>query len=174
MALRDAEVRVFAAAYPLASIEASGPPGGVRLLSLTPEAVGAIRLQRQHWVWAGESRGFAIEPLQRRFPKVTWLPYDDRERARCIAECDVWLGLGGSPFQIALSRWFVDHLVAEAQLCQSAGKPRYFLGVGVQSPNELADPEVRRLCTHAAGIWTRDDSSAERLRSLPSPPPVRR
>ena len=43
MALRDAEVRVFAAAYPLASIEASGPPGGIRLLSLTPEAVDHLR-----------------------------------------------------------------------------------------------------------------------------------
>ena len=30
MALRDAEVRIFAAAYPLASIEASGPPGKAR------------------------------------------------------------------------------------------------------------------------------------------------
>ncbi len=116
---------------------------------------------------------FALEPLQQRFPSITWLPYENRERARCVAECDAWLGLGGSPFQIALSRWFVDHLVAEAELCQEAGKPMYFLGVGAQSLTELADPEVRRLCTHAAGIWTRDDESAERLRSLPSPPPIR-
>ena len=43
MALRDAEVRVFAAGYPLASIETSGPPGGVRFLSLTPDAVDHLR-----------------------------------------------------------------------------------------------------------------------------------
>ena len=43
MALRDADVRIFAAAYPLASIEATGPPGGVHLLSLTPEAIDHLR-----------------------------------------------------------------------------------------------------------------------------------
>ena len=116
---------------------------------------------------------FAIVPLQQRFPSITWLSYDNRERSRCIAECDAWLGLGGSPFQLDLSRWFVDHLVAEAQFCHDAGKPMYFLGVGVQSLTELSDLEVRRLCTHAAGIWTRDEASAMRLRSLPSPPPIR-
>lgn len=115
---------------------------------------------------------FAIEPMQQRFPTISWLPYEDRERARCIAECDVWLGLGGSPFQNARSRWFVEHLVAESEWCRSAGKPMFFLGVGVQTLKELTDLDVRRLCSHAAGIWTRDDASAERLRSLPSPPPI--
>jgi polysaccharide pyruvyl transferase WcaK-like protein len=115
---------------------------------------------------------FAIEPLRRRFPDIAWLPNEDRERERCITECDVWLGMGGSPFQISQSRWFIDHLVAEARFCHDAGKPMYFLGVGVQSLTELADVEVRRLCSHAAGIWTRDDASAVRLRTLPTPPPV--
>lgn len=115
---------------------------------------------------------FPLAPLQRRFPEIIWLPYDDAERARCIGACDVWLGLGGSPFQSALSRWFVDHLVAEARLCARFGKPRYFLGVGVQDSAELAVPDVRELCATAAGIWTRDIASAGRIRALPAPPPV--
>ncbi len=115
---------------------------------------------------------FALAPLQRRFPAITWLPYDDSTRTAAIAGCDVWLGLGGSPFQSALSRWFVDHLVAEADACGRAHKPMFFLGVGVQSAGELALPEVRRLCSHAAGIWTRDAASAEKIAALPSPPPV--
>ena len=95
---------------------------------------------------------FALPPLQQRFPAITWLPYDDATRTRAIADCDVWLGLGGSPFQSALSRWFVDHLVTEAEFCRRAAKPMFFLGVGVQQADELRDPDVRRICLGAAGI----------------------
>jgi len=115
---------------------------------------------------------FALDPLRRRFPAITWLPCDEPTRARCIAECAAWLGLGGSPFQSALSRWFVDHLVSEAALCALAHKPMYFLGVGVQTSAELADPDVQRICAQAAAIWTRDAASAERLAALPAPPPI--
>jgi len=115
---------------------------------------------------------FPLPPLQRRFPEVDWRPYDDTERTRCIDACDVWLGLGGSPFQSALSRWFVDHLVCEARLCARARKPQFYLGVGVQDAAELALPEVRDLCSAAAGIWTRDAASAARLQALAAPPPV--
>ena len=115
---------------------------------------------------------FPLDPLRRRFPAITWLPSDEPTRARCIAECAAWLGLGGSPFQSALSRWFVDHLVSEAALCARAHKPMYFLGVGVQTSAELADPDVQRICAQAAAIWTRDAASAERLAALPAPPPI--
>ena len=115
---------------------------------------------------------FPLDPLRRRFPAITWLPCDEPTRARCIAECAAWLGLGGSPFQSALSRWFVDHLVSEAALCARAHKPMYFLGVGVQTSAELADPDVQRICAQAAAIWTRDAASADRLAALPSPPPI--
>lgn len=106
---------------------------------------------------------FDREPLTRRFPEVEWLPYEDVRRDEAVAACDAWLGLGGSPFQAAQSRWFVDHLKAEAARCERWGKPRFFLGVGVQEEAELRDPEVRALAAGAAGIWTRDVDSAERL-----------
>lgn len=115
---------------------------------------------------------FALEPLQQRFGEITWLPYDEPTRARCIAECNAWLGLGGSPFQSAQSRWFVDHLVGEEALCARGNKPMFFLGVGVQTTAELAVPDVRRICARAAGIWTRDAASAQRLRDLPLPPRI--
>lgn len=114
---------------------------------------------------------FALAPLQRRFPAIAWWPDDDAHRTRAVAECDAWLGLGGSPFQSAQNRWFVDHLVREAALCEAAAKKMFFLGIGVQAAAELTLPEVRRLCAHAAGIWTRDKGSADLLARLPSPPP---
>ncbi len=115
---------------------------------------------------------FERDPLQRRFPEIDWLPHDDASRDRAIAACDVWLGLGGSPFQHAQSRWFVDHLLGETRRCTVARKPMFYLGVGVQSASELADPDVRHLAESAAALWTRDAASADRLRTLPSAPPV--
>lgn len=107
---------------------------------------------------------FPLEPLRRRFPAIDWRPYDDAARQACIAACDVWLGLGGSPFQSGQSRWFIDHLADEAAQCDTAGKPRYFLGIGVQTTTELTVRGVPELCAGAKGIWTRDAASAERLR----------
>lgn len=115
---------------------------------------------------------FALEPLRSRFPAIEWLPYENSTREQCIGACDVWLGLGGSPFQSALSRWFIDHLISDAQLCRRLNKPMFYLGVGVQTQDELNVPEVRRLCAEASAIWTRDAGSAERLRALPDAPMV--
>ncbi len=109
---------------------------------------------------------FDLDPLRRRFPEIEWLPYDTTVRARAIAASTVWLGLGGSPFQSAQSRWFIDHLREEARLCSEAGRRMYFLGVGVQTAAELGVPEVAQLCSQAAAIWTRDALSAARLRTL--------
>lgn len=106
---------------------------------------------------------FPLEPLRQRFPTIEWRPYDDASRQQSIAGCDVWLGLGGSPFQSGQSRWFIDHLADEAARCAAAGKPRYFLGIGVQTTTELTVPGVPDLYAGAAGIWTRDAASAERL-----------
>ncbi len=106
---------------------------------------------------------FPLEPLRQRFPAVTWRPYDAATRRRCISECDVWLGLGGSPFQHALSHWFIDHLLGDAANCARSGKPMFYLGVGTQSPAELQSADVARLVMQAAAIWTRDAVSAERI-----------
>lgn len=101
--------------------------------------------------------------LAGRFPRITWRGMGREERRACIAACDTWLGLGGSPFQHARSRWFVDHLAEEAALCRELGKPMHFLGIGVQDASELADPAVRAVLRQAGGTWTRDAASARRI-----------
>jgi hypothetical protein len=107
---------------------------------------------------------FPLQALARRFPEVDWKEYDPEIRAAAIAECDIWLGLGGSPFQSSQSRWFLDHLLTEAHLCRIHRKPMYYLGIGAQSSAELADPDVVALCQQAVAIWTRDALSAPILR----------
>ena len=117
------------------------------------------------------SRGAALtccvpsprEPLARRFPQVDWRPYDEATRRRSIEACDAWLGLGGSPFQSAVSRWFSDHLGAEARWCAAAGKPMFFLGIGGQDPDAYAVDELRAAARQAKSIWTRDPLTAEAL-----------
>jgi hypothetical protein len=105
----------------------------------------------------------APEPLTRRFPAVNWLPYDEANRRICIENCDAWLGLGGSPWQAAVSPWFADHLAFERRWCGAAGKPMYFLGVGAQDPAGRADPGLRAAADGAQAIWTRDAATAAEL-----------
>jgi polysaccharide pyruvyl transferase WcaK-like protein len=106
---------------------------------------------------------FPLEPLRTRFPEIKWHPYDEAIRSACIASCDAWVGLGGSPFQSLQSRWFIDHLIREGDLCRRHGKPMFYLGVGVQTQAELAVADVRNLVASAVRIWTRDAASASRL-----------
>jgi hypothetical protein len=108
---------------------------------------------------------FPLAPLRTRFPQVDWFPCTDEHRDRAIARCDAWLGLGGSPFQSAQSRWFIDHLLGDSALCARHGKRMLYLGIGVQTEAELHDPDALRLCAAAAALWTRDTPSATRLRA---------
>lgn len=116
---------------------------------------------------------FPLPPLRQRFPEIEWLPYTDEQRAASVSRCDAWLGLGGSPFQSAQSRWFIDHLVGDAELCRRFGKPMFFLGVGVQTTTELKVTDIQAVCTQAEFVWTRDPASATRLQALISPARVR-
>jgi hypothetical protein len=102
-------------------------------------------------------------PLARRFPGVDWLPYDNATRRSCIENCDAWVGLGGSPWQAAVSSWFADHLASERRWCETAAKPMYFLGVGGQDRAGHADPDLRAAAQAAQAIWTREAATAAGL-----------
>jgi len=104
---------------------------------------------------------YALQPLRARFPQVEWLPYDQDTRRSAVDRCSVWLGLGGSPFQSAVSCWFIDHLAEEALLCKAANKPMYFLGIGGQDPAAYALPAVADVLRQVQHVWTRDAMTAE-------------
>jgi polysaccharide pyruvyl transferase WcaK-like protein len=108
---------------------------------------------------------FDTHTLQSRFPEVEWLPYTAESRNSCISKCDVWLGLGGSPFQSAQSRWFIDHLIEDARSCEKWRKPMFYLGVGIQVDTELLVPEIASLANRATKIWTRDAKSGATLKA---------
>ena len=106
---------------------------------------------------------YPLPPLKARFPEVTWLPYDAKTRSQCIQEADAWLGLGGSPFQSTVSRWFIDHLIEESNECQIHHKPMYFLGVGGQDKEAFIKPELQSILVQAEHIWVRDNSTYKYL-----------
>lgn len=102
------------------------------------------------------------EPLRRRFPRIEWLDYDEGTRRQAVERCDAWIGVGGAPFQCAVSGWFVEHLAGELRFCSEAGKPMFLLGVGGQDAAAYDLPPIRALLERVEGIWTRDPETAER------------
>ena len=101
-----------------------------------------------------------------RFPEVEWLPYDRATREQCVRSCDVWLGLGDSPFHAEIGSWFLDHLIQEMQICRRFSKPMFFLGVGVNDVLALKRPQTRAIVEYAEHIWTRDLQSAAGLATI--------
>jgi hypothetical protein len=101
-----------------------------------------------------------------RFPSIDWFAYEEEARMRCIEQCDVWLGLGDTPFQATGGNtWFLDHLVQEAAWCREFGRPMYYLCVGVNERETLDLPQARALLGQAERLWMRDAASGEMVRS---------
>jgi hypothetical protein len=101
-----------------------------------------------------------------RFPSVDWRSYDPEARAQCIEQCDVWLGLGDTPFQATGGNtWFLDHLVQEAAWCREFGRPMHYLGVGVNEREVFDFPQTRSVLAQAERLWTRDGASGNLIRS---------
>src|ERR1043166_4850602 len=102
-----------------------------------------------------------IKSQQLRFPKIESLPYDKHNREIAIKNCNVWLGLGDSPFQSDVGLWFLDHLHAELEMCKKYQKKMYFLGVGVNNESSLNQSTSRELLEYASFVWARDAQSAD-------------
>lgn len=100
---------------------------------------------------------------RRRFPEIEWFKLERTEQINLIRACDVWLGLGDSPFQSEVGTWFLDHLVSEAKLCRRYHKPMYFLGIGVNDAEALQFSQAREVLAQTEYIWTRDAFSAHQL-----------
>jgi len=112
---------------------------------------------------------FRIDTQARRFPRISWRPNRLADQIEAVRSCDVWLGLGDSPFQSDSGSWFLDHLVAQVDLCRTFCKPMAYLGVGVNNEDVLALPQSRKIVDQAEHIWTRDDLSAECLSTIARP-----
>jgi len=102
---------------------------------------------------------FDISSQRLRFPELTWLPDDEKNRALAIDNAHVWLGLGDTPFQNACGLWMRDHLLAQWAEVSNRGIPMFYLGVGAEGKEVLNDPGFRALVVRAEKIWCRDKTS---------------
>jgi len=109
---------------------------------------------------------YDLRPLSLRFPRIHWMPYTEAYRKEAIANCDAWLGLGGSPFQHSVSSWFTDHLKSEAHWCKYDNKPMYFLGIGGQDEAAYRNTILKTVADQARHIWTRDESTYVAVKKL--------
>lgn len=115
---------------------------------------------------------FDLTCLRYRFPEINWFPYDEASRRHCVENCDVWLCLGGSPFQTVLSDWFLQHLADELALCQHYVKKMFFLGVGLNDYPALEHSVTYKLLEAATHVWTRDALTAQALRGVHNKNPI--
>jgi len=97
---------------------------------------------------------------QNRFPEIEWCEYNAAVREEMIQRCDVWLGLGDTPFQTDVGMWFLNHLHEELVQCKRYSKPMYFLCVGINNITAIQQEVTRALVDYAAYIWTRDELAA--------------
>jgi len=114
-----------------------------------------------------------VESQRRRFPQVRWLPYSMEAREAAVRECDAWVGVGDTPFQLSVGPWFLEHLRGELDFCRRAGKPMYFVGVGVSETDALRDERGRAVLDYASRVWARDAWSADALSAACDPVKVR-
>ncbi|HEV7300810.1 MAG TPA: polysaccharide pyruvyl transferase family protein [Tepidisphaeraceae bacterium] len=106
---------------------------------------------------------FELAPLKLRYPQVEWLHYTREIRQAAIRDCDAWIGVGDTPFQVSVGSWFYDHLIGEIATCQQHGRRMYYVGIGVDDETALRAPAARTIIAAATHIWTRDDWSAQLL-----------
>ena len=104
--------------------------------------------------------------MQRRFPRICWLPGGDAIRDGALRDADVWVALGDTPFQLDSGPWLLDHNDRDRQRCAALGKPMYLLGAGCESAAAAADPRSVALLAAAERVWTRDALSAATLRPV--------
>lgn len=116
-------------------------------------------------VFAGDNR-FALTcvlPSDRlasqrlRFPQIRWLEADDEERKRLIRASDVWLGVGGTPFQATGGRWLLKRILADFDACPET--PKVMVGVGSESEVKAERVRAARVLGSVDRIWTRDQGS---------------
>jgi hypothetical protein len=100
------------------------------------------------------------ESQRRRFPAIDWRSDTDAARNDAVAQADLWLALGGTPFQLDSGPWLLDNLMRERERCAAHAVPMAYLGVGCESGLAARDARAVAVVSAAARVWTRDAFSA--------------
>lgn len=98
-------------------------------------------------------------PSQRaRFPQIQWVSLSSSEREKEIQQSDIWLGVGGTPFQLSSGGWFLKRV--QEDYVRAPQVPKWMFCVGCEREVLSERPVVRDILKETALIWTRDSESA--------------
>lgn len=104
-----------------------------------------------------------IVSQRHRFPEIEWMAYESELRRSSIRECDVWLGLGDTPFQSDSGMWLLDHIVEEVSMLREYSTAGYMLCVGVNNRAATLMPQAETIMADMRQLWMRDIGSANLL-----------
>jgi polysaccharide pyruvyl transferase WcaK-like protein len=101
--------------------------------------------------------GHDIRAMRARFPEIEWWASDQASRETAVRDADIWIGLGGSPFQLEVGPWLLDQMSANLEMAKRRGIPAFLVGIGMNNIAGLATDQARRAWEAADGIWLRDE-----------------
>ncbi|MGA2507461.1 MAG: polysaccharide pyruvyl transferase family protein [Chitinispirillaceae bacterium] len=98
-----------------------------------------------------------INSQQFRFPQIQWVKQKGPEiRADYIAESDVWLGIGDTPFQINSGFWFIHKMLSDIEITKRFQIPIYMVGVGGENEVKIIKHKLQDILNNIRHVWTRD------------------
>ncbi|MBI4820045.1 MAG: polysaccharide pyruvyl transferase family protein [Deltaproteobacteria bacterium] len=100
-----------------------------------------------------------LDALRVRFPRILWLEASAGLKERLIRDSDVWLGVGGTPFQASSGPWLMNRILRDLEWVERHGKSAFMIGVGSERELTLlpAHRELIRRCIRR--VWTRDEAT---------------
>lgn len=105
---------------------------------------------------------------EHRFPRITWIQGQDREREDAIRQCDLWIGVGATPFSAVHRAWLLRHMERDLAWCRRFDKPVAL--VGVDADERLLQSDYRDLAAtllrQCQFVMTRDQASVQVLHAL--------
>lgn len=105
-----------------------------------------------------------INSQQLRFPEIQWIePNSSESRSALIANSEIWLGVGDTPFQMIAGPWFIDRLIEDLNLALKYKKPAYMLCVGGEREVLSVKDKLVRVLDAVHHIWTRDEFTYDLL-----------
>lgn len=102
-----------------------------------------------------------IKSQMNRFPRMDWQCWSEVERKKKIDQFDIWLGVGGTPFQASSGPWLLNRILSDFEC--SEGNRKFMLGVGCEKEVVREIEAARQVVHDTEMVWTRDDASREVL-----------
>src|SRR5262249_30953143 len=73
-----------------------------------------------------------VASQRQRFKQIEWFASPQVNREEMLSQCDYWLGVGDTPFQITCGSWFLDKILNDLRLTQRHGLPMHMIGIGAE------------------------------------------